>query len=169
MYRADVLLGIIGQRRELGVDVTLERNVCALLLGKRSEAQGQLVAAHAATAATHGTGSTAFSDEEDGASLSWSSKGVVSEAQGQGGPQGAAAAAAAAELKAAQQGAHAGAKSGPKQGGARVAGAAGAAGGSDGRTKGQAGKRSSGHERLQLGADDSAFVVMVRWADGVLA
>ena len=125
MYRADTLLSLISSREDLGLDVTLERNVCALLLGKEREAQKQLVMAH-------GTAGTGVSDGEAGEGA------AVARRKG-----GAAA----------QQG----------NGGGRGLKRSGSGGGTGG----------GGHEQLQLGAVDSAFVVMVRsfgWGgvDGVV-
>lgn len=40
VYRADSLLRLISQRTSLGLDVRLERNVCALLLGNVQDYQG---------------------------------------------------------------------------------------------------------------------------------
>lgn len=65
VYRADMLLDLISQRKDLGLDVTLERNVCALLLGKESEAQGQLVAAQA-TLSVSGTEGTDGEEQDAG-------------------------------------------------------------------------------------------------------
>ena len=52
VYRADSLLGVISQRTSLGLDVRLERNVCALLLGNVQHDEGAKLPETSATEAS---------------------------------------------------------------------------------------------------------------------